>query len=395
MVFQMLQNIPSNLSPLKDAAHNLGDRRDENITQLIEEETLKLWITCIVVFLVGCTFLLFCYTLIHRHLKNKKDEKEKLLNKKYTQFLAELTSGAESDSMLSMLDSTGEKTLILDYQDLKNRGHRKVLLDGIRTLHRQFSGEVQSRLRETYLMMGFASDALKGLQSKKPQKRAAAIKELSEFDIRDAYSTIFALVNDKSQSVRDAAIKGRAKLDTHPLLQLKELNYELSDWQKSLIHFEISKISREDLPRLHTYLNPEKEDQFSFITTISSEYRQKEMVAPLLSYIAHNSASIRKMTHKALSNFPSKQVKEALLQQLIATAAPEEQKTLLEAVSEMLDDNDLQLLKDLLSLENRELVIESARQLLKIAPELVEKLPTDFNHKEWVAHAIDPKITAP
>ena len=394
MVIKLLHTLSTSLSPLKNAAHNLGDRRDENITQLIEEETLKLWIICIVIFLAGCAFLLFSYTVIHRHLANKKDAKKKLLKQKYTQFLAELTSGAEADSMLSMLDSTGEKTLTLDYEDLKDLSHRQVLLEGIKTLHRQFNGEIQTRLRATYLMMGFASDALKSLKSKKPQRRAAAIKELSQFDIRDAYSTIFSLVNDPSQSVRDAAIKGRAKLDTHPLLQLKELKYELTDWQKSLIHFEMSKISREDLPRIHTYLNPEKEDQYSFIAKMSNEYRQKEMVAPLLSHITHKSTIIRNATYEALSNFPSEQVKNALLEQLTGTTAPEEQNNLLKAISEMLDIGDLQLLQDVLTLEDRDLVIEAARQLLKLSPGFADEIPNDYTHMEWVAHAIDPKISA-
>lgn len=380
------------VSGLERTAHRMGDMRDENITNLVQEETLVMWITGIVTLLFTLAFLFFFFTIYSRNRKNKREARAEELQKKYYNFLSELVSGESSGGMLSMLSGDGETTLTLSEADIKNEFNRAVLKTNLMDLHRLLAGPEKGKLREVYLMLGFAVSALKELGNKNPYKRRDAVDELAQMDIRDAYDSIFKLINDKSEIVRDAAIQARAELDANPLTMLKELEFSFSPWQQSKIFKQVTVHSQISHDSLQYWLSAEREDISSFLLKLISHFHWDDSIPELLQYVQSGKQGLRMKVIEVLGAFPSQRVKDCLLEALNKTEGEENIMVVLKALSTMLTSEDQNWLIDLMQTAEKRVTMLVAHMLQQSVD--VRAIPVfDENRKQWIQHAINLKTT--
>ncbi len=384
--------LSTQVAPVRETAERLSDMRDKNITHMVEEETLLLWITGIVIGLFAMALLFFLATLVSRKIKNIKMARVEVLDQKYLQFLSELISGEAANPMHGLLGLQSETTLSLDKDDIAKALPREVLKTNLLELHRHLAGEEKGKLREVYLMWGYAKEALKDLNAKQYERRVAAIGELAQMDIRDAYQDIFELINDKTEVVRDKAIKARAQLDVAPLSMLSELEHSLSPWQQTFIYNALVHFHSENLPSLQKYLDAEREDIVLFSMTLAGKFYQTDCVDILLAKLEEESRDIRYRAIEVLGQFPSPVVKEKLQLHFDGATEAGEQHQVLKALESMLNTEDTDWLFALLSADDRDLVITAARFLQTINENADLALAISPEKEEWLQHALDASI---
>ncbi len=378
---------------LAKVAVKLSDMRDENITGIVTEELLLQWITGIVIGLFALALFFFTYTLISRNVKNKKKVKVDDLDQKYQMFLSELVSGTDG-SIHEELGLRVDTTLSLDLTDLKDKLSRMVLKKNILELYRFISGPEKNTLRNTYLMLGFAKEAMSALINGNSEKKVIAIDELSMLHIRDAHETMFTLVNDKSEVVRDAAIAARARRDENPLTILDELQYPFTEWQQTGMYNAIVKYHKNNIPSFKKYIKSDNNNVACFSISLASLFQQTDCINDIIGRLNDANQKIRFEAAKALPAFASEKVKCSLKDRLDNTSDTEEVCMLLQALQHMVDSDDTDWLLELMSVNDRDIVIEAAKVLAKLDKiKELKALQTNEN-KTWINHAIDKAIHA-
>lgn len=389
-----LANILSTVqqNTLAKGAEKLSSMRDKNVTNLVSEELLLQWVTGIVIGLFAMALFFFFSTLISRALNNKKQVVIDELNNKYLMFLTELISGDATDAMYKELELSTETTLSLDKDDITDPRSRKVLKANLLELYRHISGDEKKKLRNVYLMLGYAKETVKSLKSRDYETRVNAIHELSLIDVKDAYADIFELINDKAETVRDAAIKARARRAEQPLAMLEQIQYPLSAWQQTAIYNAIVRYHKDNIPSFAPYIKLEDERIVRFSIKMASTFQQVECINELFVRLNDSSKDIRLEVIAALVKFESIETKNKLIERLVLVEDTIEELAILTSLKGMIEDTDTDWLLDKLSSENREVVITCSRMLRDMDKnkDLLSYV-TDEN-EDWVKHAIDQSI---
>lgn len=381
-------------SSLAGAAHKLSDMRDKNITGIVTEEVLLQWIAGIVLGLFALALFFFVYTLLSRHTKNRKNTKVVDLDQKYQMFLSELISGTNDSSIVEGLGLRIDTTLSLELADLKDKLSRETLKKNLLELYRFISGPEKNTLRNVYLMLGYAREAMEALSSHSYEKKVVAIDELSMLHVRDAYSILFTLVNDRSETVRDAAIAARARRDENPLAMLNELKYPFTKWQQTGVYNALIKYHADNIPSLKNYIKSTDKNIACFAINLASLFQQTECMEYIVERLNDEDSTIRTEVIKALPAFASEAVKGLLIDRLRKAEDSDETCIVLKSMQGMIDNEDADWLLDLMATNDRDIVIEAAKVLTAI--DKVQELNAIRNEKNstWINHAIDKAIHA-
>lgn len=380
-------------SSLAETAVKLSDMRDENITNLVTEELLLQWIAGIVIFLFAAALFFFFFSLISRAMKNKKQAKVDVLNEKYRLFLSEIVSGTDN-AMKAELGVSADSTLSLDLSDINGRLSRAVLKENLLELYRHISGQEKEAIRNIYLMLGYAKEAIHALKNGNVPKRIQAIDELSMLDVKDTHKEVFKMVNDKSEAVRDVAIAARARRDEHPLSLLEDLQNPFSKWQQSVVYNALVKYHADHIPSFKKYVISSNQDIAYFSMRLASLFQQAECAVPISKRLDDDSKEVRLEAARSLSAYPSGEFKELLQEQLDNTNDVQEKCVLLKAMRDMIDGTDTDWLLDLVIKGDRDVVIESANMLAGIGK--IDELSNVINNtnEPWLKHATDKSIHA-
>lgn len=370
--------------------NELTSRGTEGITSIVQYEVLMSWIEGVSGFLLSLTILFFLSVLFSRYSKNRREAHVKALQKKYFEFLSELISGDYSVKSLGLLAGDGEITLKLSNQDVTNEFNRSVLKTNLLDLHRFLNGNEKEKLRELYLILGFATTALSHLKSKNPYKRKNAIAELSQMDIREAYDSIFQMINDASEVVRDAAIHARAELDMSPLAMLKELSHPFTPWQQSKVFLQVTSHSQISEDILSLWFSSERNDISGFLLKLIAHFHWDNSISELLKYEQSGRNELRMEVIETLGSFPSGKVKDCLLTAFGKTEIEKEKVVILKAVANMLSREDQNWMLELLQTSGKRITMIVA-QLLHLSMDVSSIEVLDENRRRWIQHAANLK----
>jgi len=227
----------------------------ESVKNGILNEPKLIFIWCLIFSFIIATVVILFRALHHRSEKNKVIVRRKLLNERFYNYLSELASGNYEDKALELMAADKETTLALTKEDINQTFHRSTLLKELLSLHRNLAGESAYKLREVYLTLGFKEESLKKLKNRSWRKRIQGIQELKQMDIKDGYTPLFELINDKNRVVRLEAILARMKMDTDPLSLFNQLQEELTDWEQLRIHNLLRRFPLEEMPSFIPYLH--------------------------------------------------------------------------------------------------------------------------------------------
>lgn len=172
---------------------------------------------------VGISAVLYLFIIGSRN-KNIKREK---LRKEHDQQIAELIFLVIFEDTPFSEIKKGEEYVAL----FKSFFFRKVLMESVINLHKNYDGVYAKKLEEFYKESGLINDSFKMLKSMKWEVRCKGITELAEMNITDSFQRILTFSKARNKTLKITAINACIKLaGTKGITHLKAHPYPIDDW---------------------------------------------------------------------------------------------------------------------------------------------------------------------
>lgn len=242
--------------------------------------------------------LAFIFTIIVLiiYLKNLrdrlriKDRIEATYQKKYESDLIEYLYAGEGENI------SPQQQKIVDYlaKCSENRLKRKIIIKTFLKLRNEISGETADAIQNLYYQTGLIQSAISKLKSKKWDAIARAIKELTQFEIKEAHDQIILLVNHPKKEVRNEIQKYLVKLFRFDGLKfLTVLESPLSEWDQIQLIEILNKFDNPHIPDLSNWLASTNDSVVSFALKLAKLYNQFDVKDSIIALFNHSNLDIR------------------------------------------------------------------------------------------------------
>lgn len=185
----------------------------------------------VIVFLIVsiCLFIvasIILYLLIIES-RSKKIRREKL-KIEYSLHIEKLTASVVfEDTPFSAIEEDKNLKMLLNTVFF-----RKVLMESIINLHKNYEGAYTKKLEQFYKDSGLINDSFKKLRSLKWEVKCKGITELAEFNITEAVDQIITMPSrSRKKTLKITAVNACIKLaGTKSIEKLTEYRYPIDDW---------------------------------------------------------------------------------------------------------------------------------------------------------------------
>lgn len=223
---------------------------------------------------------------------------------------------------------------------LAKRLDRKVLAGILMDLVQDVSGEARTRLLSLYQDLGLQEDAYRDLRSRRWEKAAGGIRELSEMQVAQAYFVIRRFVNHRRSILRKQAEFAIIGLTEEGIgYFLDNARHPISEWQQLQIMEILRRRGNFEPPDFGKWLASENQDVQLFALRLIRHYRQHGAGDAVMALIGHTRKDIRVAAIECLRDFAYAPAREAL-KQAYPAADPECRVLILDAFQRFSDIND-------------------------------------------------------
>ena len=297
---------------------------------------------------------LFIIAVLIIYLKNLRDRlkiKERIKAtylKKYESDLIEYLYAGESN------DITVAQKKTIDYLKKcpQNRLKRKLIIETFLKLKNEISGETAFAIQNLYCQIGFIDSAMSKLRSKKWDKMARAIRELSQFEIKEAHTEIVLLINHPKKEVRNEIQKYLVKLFGFQGLEfLDVLKNQLSEWDQIQILEILNKCDSTSIPDTSKWLLSENDSVVSFTIKLAKIYNQIEAKNEIITLFSHRNPEIRVQAIDAIDRLGIYEA-VAILKENLSERSIEEQVVFFKMLEEISSATDIPFIKEFANHEN-------------------------------------------
>jgi len=307
---------------------------------------------CILSMLVFIIFYLLYYlsrTTKRRHLINL-----------FSDLISELILCETQSELEDVLISPGiQKTTVPWFS--KPFG-RKVLLHELVTIHKSISGKGAENIRWFFEQVHLQDDCLHHLQSKKWQRKAAAIQQLAEMNQQQALRRIYRATNSKNHYVRTEAQVAIVKLTGFRGLRfLNVITHPLTQWQQLCLLRELSQSADYETAKLVQWLGSKNETVVELSLRLIKIYSCFELHDEVARCLQHASPVIRTAAIDTLLEIASDNTAQYLVQ-AFDKASKSERLAILSALQQVGTSEQIPFLKQLL--HQSDAAIKNAAQLL-------------------------------
>lgn len=191
------------------------------------------------------------------YLKNLRDRLrikgriEATYLKKYESDLIEYLYAGDDEN------TSEQQQKIVDYlkKCAENRLKRKLIIVTFLKLKNDVSGETADAIQNLYYQTGLVKSAITKLKSKKWDTVARAIRELTQFGIKEAHDEIIQLINHPKKQVRNEIQKFLVQLFRFEGLKfLNVLENQLSEWDQIQLLEILNKFNNLHVPDMNDWL---------------------------------------------------------------------------------------------------------------------------------------------
>lgn len=224
--------------------------------------------------------------------------------------------------------------------EMKEKYKRRIILNVLRDLKNEMSGEIAGAINYVYHSLGFLHFTKEKLKHSNWKIVAIGIRDLKEFEVKSAQKSVLSFINHPIEEVRrEAQLYMIQVFKFEGLSFLDQLKQPLSTWDQILILGLLRHFENQDIPDTSKWLSSENTSVVAFALHLITIYNQFQMEAQLINLLDHPSQTLRIRTIEVLTYFQSSEAKR-LLKDRFSRLSTEEQEAfflMLQDMNEPLD----------------------------------------------------------
>jgi HEAT repeat protein len=318
------------------------------------------WLLSGVFFLI--ITLLTAYLKYLRSRLRSKERIQGIYQKKYeSELITYLYSGNDEEDI-----SIEQQKVINYFKKYSNSGlNRKIIISTLLKLRNEISGEMADSIQNLYYQTGLVSYATDKLKSKKWDVIAKSIRELTQFQIKEAHDAIIQHINHPKREVRKEVQMYLVNLFYFKGLDfLNVLESHLTEWDQIQLLEILQRFDDQQIPNINTWLKSSNDSVVIFTLKLAKIYNQFETKEELLLLLHHQNNSIRIDAINVLAHL---NVFEAIpiIKKDFTDRSIEEQVAFFNMMENMYESSDVPFILDYLNNDNFEIKV-SAMKILKV-----------------------------
>lgn len=276
--------------------------------------------------MIALFIALIIYLIIYlRYLRKglrKKDRIVVLYEQKYESYLLNyLYSGNEEE------DISSRQLVIINQlkKSTKDPFIRKILISLFLKIKNEISGEIAESIHKLYLQTGLVSYALARLKHKKWYVIAKGIRELNQFNVKEAHDEVLLHINHPRREVRkEMQIYMLNLFYFEGLSFLNLLEMQLSEWDQIQLLGTLQRLKNQQEIYINPWLESANDSVVIFALKLAEIYNITESRSTILQLLNHDSKKIRLEAIRVLSHLNVLKAKE-VLKENITERSQEEQ----------------------------------------------------------------------
>lgn len=283
----------------------------QNILQYFYQLPILLQIVWLCSF--GLTLLIILFLFYLYYLRSYLRGEESVLKDLFTQYETNLITYLYSGDI--DVEITSEQKKISDKMKscAKNTFNRNILISVLSKLKNDVSGEIATAINLLYIKTGLINYSINKLESKKWEKIALGIKELTQFEVKTVYNEINKYQNHPKHEVRN-----QVQLYYVSLFQFKGLEFlnnlktPISEWNQIQLLEILQKFDDQEITDISPWLKSDNDSVVLFALKLAKIYNQFQVIEILLELLNHNNIDIRICAIEILGYFQVKEIKEII-----------------------------------------------------------------------------------
>lgn len=305
---------------------------------------------CIYLSLLFSAIIIFLMVYL-KNLRDRlkiKNRIEATYQKKYESDLIEYLYASDDET------TSKQQQQIVDYlkKCSQNRLKRKIIIKTFLKLKDDISGETADAIQDLYYKTGLIESATSKLKSKKWDAVARAIRELAQFEIKEAHDEIIQLINHPKKEVRFEIEKYLVQLFRFEGLEfLNIIENELSEWDQIQLLEILNKFKNLHVPDLNHWLLSKNSSVVSFTLKLVRIHNQFGVKDEIITLFNHPNQEIRTEAINLVSHLGIYEAVEILKKDLFERSL-DEQIAFFKMMEDMSMPNDIDFIKEHVNHEN-------------------------------------------
>jgi hypothetical protein len=311
-------------------------------------------------FLLIITFLIIYLKYLRSSLRFKERIRTAYEKKYESELITYLYSGNDEEGI------SVEQQLIISYFKKKSNRelNRKIIIATLLKLKNEISGEMADSIQNLYYQTELVNYATDKLKSKRWDVIAKSIRELAQFQIKEAYDDVIQHVNHPKREVRKEVQMYLVNLFYFKGLDfLDVLQSHLTEWDQIQLLEILQRFDDQHIPNINAWIKSSNDSVVAFALKLAKIYNQYEAKEELLQLLDHQNTAIRVEVINVLAHL---NVVEAIpiIKTEFSNRNIEEQIAFFNLLLNMNDISDIPFVLEYLNNDNFEIRI-SAMKILK------------------------------
>ncbi len=319
----------------------------------------------------GFVFTIILLVAYLKYLRKKLRTKERIettYRKKYEADLIEYLYSGNDDGTTSI-----QQLNVIKYlkKCTTNGLKRKIIIHTLLKLRNEISGETADAIQQLYYQTGLMNQAVTRLKHKKWDVVARAIKELTQFQIKEVHDDIILHVNHPKKEVRNEIQMYLVKLFSFDGLEfLDVLENQLSEWNQIQLLEILQKAENQKVPELNDWLKSGNTSVISFAIKLAKIFHQNETKDEIIALFEHPEKEIRIQAIEMVSHLGIFEATD-ILKNNIKERCLDEQITFFKMFEKMCTPNDVLFIMEYLDHENFDIRVSANIIIELISPETI------------------------
>lgn len=324
------------------------------------------WVSSLGLFILILIFLFYL-----NYLRNYLREKEAVYSQLFAEYEANLIHFLYAEDVEDEISS--EQQQIIDKMKfcIENRFKRKIFISVLSKLKNDISGEMALSINNLYVKTGLINYSLEKLNSKKWDKIASGIKELTQFEVTNVFNEIGKHENHEKTEVRnEVQLYFVSLFHFNGLDFLNNLKTPISEWNQIQLLEILQKFDDQEITDISPWLKSQNDSVVLFALKLAKMYNQFQVIEILLNLLNHTNIKVRVCVIQILGYFQVKEMKN-IIKSTFLSRSEEEKITFFKMLEEIVEEKDVDFIVENTNSSNFEIKFLAFKLLKKVN---IEKL---------------------
>lgn len=197
----------------------------------------------------------------------------------------------------------GARGVVTELRKIKDVIGRKVLMDQIMYLSRNFSRNTYNKMHGLYRKLGLKRTSQNKLKDSAWEKKAAGIRELREMNVTTTPQEILQYVHSPNDDLRIEAQAAYIRLNKeNPFGFLDEATEFMPEWHQIILFDEINRYDNIQIPSFKQWLSSDNIGVVLFSIKMIVHYKQKDAFPELVKLLSSEEEKVQRRAISALGN---------------------------------------------------------------------------------------------